>query len=168
MVSLTSRVEPCHLQEVKALLLSYENRLETVEQTSLGIDGSIPSANVAQTQQNDNGNRGHRNGNRGGGRGNNNRGRGGHNGNFKPRCQICPKHNHTADHCYERYNANYVPDTGNRQGNGDNQRNPGYVNNNGAPRNYNGGQQPSFGSHPSVNVANMGGAQGDGYSDIRT
>lgn len=118
MVSLTSRVEPCTLREVKALLLSYESRLEMTEQSNISIEGSSPSANmVSQTQQNHNtnyhnSNRGHGNGNsnRGGGRYYNYKGRGGRfNNNYKPRCQICKILGHTADRYHERGNFGFVP-----------------------------------------------------------
>ncbi|KAH6827086.1 hypothetical protein C2S53_004692 [Perilla frutescens var. hirtella] len=118
MVSLTYRVEPCTLREVKALLLSYESRLEMVEHLAISTEGSSPTTNMAyQTQQNrnpnyHNQNRGRSNGNfrRGGGRNHTYRGRGGrYNPNYKPRCQICKILGHTADRCHERGNPNFVP-----------------------------------------------------------
>ncbi|KAH6783264.1 hypothetical protein C2S52_008223 [Perilla frutescens var. hirtella] len=110
MVSLTSRVETCTLREVKALLLSYESRLKRVEHSSLSIEGSSPTANIASSNQNvrsssfSSSNRGH------GGRRHNYRGHGGrYNNNYKPRCQICNILGHTADRCYERLVRHFTP-----------------------------------------------------------
>lgn len=119
MVSLTARTEPCSLREVKALLLTYESRLEIADLSTVSIEGSSPTANVAfPTQsgrsygyQNNNRGRGNQYHVRGGGRHNNYRGRGGRfNNNYKPRCQICKVLGHTADRCHERHNPSFSPD----------------------------------------------------------
>ncbi|KAK6128237.1 hypothetical protein DH2020_038010 [Rehmannia glutinosa] len=47
MVSITSRVEPCSLREVYALLLSFEARLENAESSQINMDGSTINANFA-------------------------------------------------------------------------------------------------------------------------
>ncbi|KAK6139741.1 hypothetical protein DH2020_026501 [Rehmannia glutinosa] len=47
MVSITSRVEPCSLREVYALLLSFEGRLENAEHTQINMDGSAININFA-------------------------------------------------------------------------------------------------------------------------
>ncbi|KAK6144515.1 hypothetical protein DH2020_021335 [Rehmannia glutinosa] len=47
MVSITSRVEPCSLREVYALLLSFEARLENAESPQINMDGSTINANFA-------------------------------------------------------------------------------------------------------------------------
>ncbi|KAK6117460.1 hypothetical protein DH2020_048787 [Rehmannia glutinosa] len=128
MVSITSRVEPCSLREVYALLLSFEARLENAESSQINMDGSTINANfAAQTYvprrgggnqffrgrgfvQQPQGNRGGRNNIRSGYY----RGRGGRS-NYKPRCQVCFFTGHTADKCYHRFNANFVPNATNGQ-----------------------------------------------------
>ncbi|KAH6823664.1 hypothetical protein C2S53_004231 [Perilla frutescens var. hirtella] len=48
MIAITSKTEHCTLREVSALLLSFENRLESSNiESSFNIDGSNPSANFA-------------------------------------------------------------------------------------------------------------------------
>ena len=52
MVSITSRIDPWKVQEVRTILLSYETRLEGDKQSSVNLEGSQPSLNlVHQAQQ---------------------------------------------------------------------------------------------------------------------
>ncbi|KAL3642739.1 hypothetical protein CASFOL_013554 [Castilleja foliolosa] len=131
LVSLTSRSasQPVSLTEAHAILLSLENRLETIENPFGNVDDSNFSANLST------GNRGGRNGFSQSNRGrnnssynnNNNRGRGGYNGGnfrgrggrgntFKPKCQICHYIGHTAEKCYHRLNMEYAPAASSNQG----------------------------------------------------
>lgn len=160
MVSLTSRVEPCTLREVKALL-SYATRLEMVDPSNISIDGSSPSAHMAAQTHLDRGcnfqnsnhgqDRGNGNNNHGSGRHNNYRGRGGRfNSNYKPCCQICKVLGHTADRCYERHNPNFQPNTSRRPSNNGGQCNPEY---------QTGGQYTT-----SAHAANVAGTLNGGFS----
>ncbi|KAK6151475.1 hypothetical protein DH2020_014110 [Rehmannia glutinosa] len=128
MVSITSRVEPCSLREVSAILLSFEGRLENAEATQINMDGSSVHVNFAAQTNNTRRGGQHQSyrgrgfmqqtqGNRGGrfpARGGSFRGRGGRT-NYKPRCQVCFYTCHTADKCYHRFNANFVPNSNNGQ-----------------------------------------------------
>lgn len=49
MVTITSKVEASTVQEVTALLLSFEARLETAKHSPLNLEGSQPTANIANT-----------------------------------------------------------------------------------------------------------------------
>ncbi|CAA0829121.1 Unknown protein [Striga hermonthica] len=114
-VAVTSRVEPYSLNEVYAMLLSLESRLDISTQTLVNPDGSIPSANLAQNNSStnqkapspfstNNNTRGGFSNHRGRGRSTNYRGRGGRgyrNSNARPSCQLCGLNNHTADSFYE-------------------------------------------------------------------
>ncbi|KAK6162552.1 hypothetical protein DH2020_002393 [Rehmannia glutinosa] len=126
MVSIASRIEPCSLREVNALLLSFESRLESQEnlQFQINMDGSAPTVNLtSQTPGNRRGGftiggrgrsgnhpHGYRGG-RGNFRGGINRGRAGRfNYGRGIACQICHKTNHTADKCFYRADLHYTPD----------------------------------------------------------
>ncbi|CAA0842052.1 Unknown protein [Striga hermonthica] len=122
-VAVTSRVEPYTLNELYAMLLSLESRLDVTTQSIVNSDGSIPSVNVAShnpsaqkppTQfSNFSHLRGFPSSQRGRGRSNNYRGRGGRGfrNNNRPSCQLCGLNNHTADRCYHRYDSSYPPPT---------------------------------------------------------
>ncbi|KAK6146863.1 hypothetical protein DH2020_020732 [Rehmannia glutinosa] len=158
MVSATSRLEPWSLSELHALLLSFENRLETFENRSVIQDGSF-SVNFTQNTGNRRGGGNHtsrgrgyyhnNNGsnsrdssfnanNRGRGRFGGARGRGGRFGGNRSRCQICHYNNHTAERCFYRADLNFTPNSGPHSGTQQQQHN------------YQ--QQSTFG-HSNVNVA---------------
>ena len=112
-VNLTSRQDSVSLQEAQSLLQSHEMRLDKL-QTSMTLDLTNASANVAYTNSNHRGGRGYQ-GNRGqGGRGGTrhqggcgSRGRG--RSNYRPTCQICKRVGHVATTCYFRFDNDYQP-----------------------------------------------------------
>ncbi|KAL3639631.1 hypothetical protein CASFOL_017538 [Castilleja foliolosa] len=131
LVSITSRspLQPISLNEVHSILLSLENRLETIENPFGNADDAGYSVNLSTgrggrggTQYSNRGrsNQDSTNGGsyrgRGNFRGNGYRGRGGR-GNYRPKCQICHYTGHTADRCYQRMNKDFVPTSNNYQAN---------------------------------------------------
>ncbi|CAA0820292.1 Unknown protein, partial [Striga hermonthica] len=123
-VAVTSRVEPYSLNEVYAMLLSLESRLDIGAQSIVNPDGSLPSVNLSSTNPTAqkisppfptiNTQRGSYS-QRGRGRSNNYRGRGGrgyrNNNNNRPSCQLCGLNNHTAERCFHRYDSTYPAPT---------------------------------------------------------
>ena len=113
-VNLTSRQDPVSLQEAQFLLQSHEMRLDQL-QTSMTLDLTNTSANIAYNNSNQRGGRGfQRNRNQGnqGGRGNNNhrggrgpRGRG--RSNYRPTCQIYKRVGYLAPTCYFHFDNDY-------------------------------------------------------------
>lgn len=103
------RIDSPPIHDIEALLLVQEAQLEKYKQ-ELNI-GHV-SVNVAQGRsnehnQNDNRGRGANCGRGSRGRGNRGRGRGGP----RPTCQLCYKYGHDAFHCWNRFDANFVPPT---------------------------------------------------------
>ncbi|KAK6135727.1 hypothetical protein DH2020_030507 [Rehmannia glutinosa] len=166
-VAATARLEPCSLSELHALLLSFENRLETFENHGNIDDGSF-SINLATHTPHTSNRRGgnipavrgraspqfqpHNGSNRGIGRFSNFRGRGGRFGNNRPRCQICHYNNHTAERCFYRADLNFSPNIGSNYSGNQQQRGNIY-------QQPTLGQQNSFGNS-NVNVANLSNVDG--------
>ncbi|CAA0842912.1 Unknown protein [Striga hermonthica] len=122
-VAITSRVEPYTLNEVYAMLLNLESRIDIGVQSIVNPDGSLSSVNLtsstSKNQKNTstyptyNNQRGSFS-QRGRGRSNNYRGRGGRgyrNNNNMPSCQLCGLNNHTTERCYHRYDSTYPAPT---------------------------------------------------------
>ncbi|XP_047957560.1 uncharacterized protein LOC125203291 isoform X1 [Salvia hispanica] len=114
-VSISSRCEPWTVQEVSALLLSFESRLSMEEGKVGSMEGSQPSLHLAQQamQKKDSTNP-TRGGFNNSGRGNfksNRGGRGGRNlyGSGRLICQLCQKPGHGVDKCWYRYEASPLP-----------------------------------------------------------
>ena len=118
MVVITSKGETWSVQDVAALLLNFESRLEATKSSIINMDGSQPSAHLshapAEKQEihpNRNGsnyNRGE--GNRGGGHFRGRGGRGGYKGRGnRVTCQLCQKPGHMTDKCWYRYQQNFLP-----------------------------------------------------------
>ncbi|XP_042007255.1 uncharacterized protein LOC121755891 isoform X1 [Salvia splendens] len=109
-VTVTSKAESSTVQDVSALLLSFESRIEADKNSSINLEGSQPTANVANSfepkkeggyQQRGNfHNSGRTQGNRGGYAF---RGRGGRSSNNRLICQLCQKPGHSAERCWYRY-----------------------------------------------------------------
>ncbi|XP_042029862.1 uncharacterized protein LOC121776758 [Salvia splendens] len=116
-VTITSKLEELTVREVSALLTSFERRLDSaVKNSSINREGSIPTANLVQAEnQRSNSNSNFRNGR------NNYRGNGGRSFNFRGRggragrsggkiiCQLCQKPGHGANKCWHRFEQNFVP-----------------------------------------------------------
>jgi hypothetical protein len=105
--------------ELLSQMLSFESRLDLLQQGSSGSQSSINSASRGggRTSGNRGSVRGHgqSGGGRGRGFGSGGRGRGASNfGGQKPRyngqCQVCFKEGHSAATCWHRFDADYVPD----------------------------------------------------------
>ena len=119
MVTITSRGDMWTVQDVTALLLSFESRLDSGKQSTVGADGVLPTANFAQVsgQRRDNNyqsNRGGFSGKSEGGRGHfggrsSRGGRGGRGFSSKIICQLCQKPGHGADRCWHRFEQSFTP-----------------------------------------------------------
>ena len=110
MVNVTSRDSGWSVQDVGALLHSFESRLEAARSSPLNTDGSQPSANVAFTNNHRDGRNGVSNPPRSDGR--SYRGRRGGRGRFgtgRLTCQVCQKPGHSADRCWYRFDQGYSP-----------------------------------------------------------
>ena len=113
-VNLTLRQDSVSLQEAQFLLQSHEMRLDQL-QTSMTLDVTNASANVAYNSYNNRGGRGFSGNRNHGGRGNSNHrgGRGGYHGrgrsNYKLTCQICKRIGHLATTCYFHFDNDYQP-----------------------------------------------------------
>ena len=113
--SIISRLDPYSIDEMEALLLAIESRIEKCNQLKVASSNlALPvQANVAQTSTNSSwqGRGSHsqsrgRGGFRGRGRSGHGRGRGDYSGN-KPQCQVCGKYGHSAWECYHRFNPHF-------------------------------------------------------------
>ncbi|KAH6791771.1 hypothetical protein C2S52_002248 [Perilla frutescens var. hirtella] len=115
MVTITSKSENWSIQNVQALLMSFESRLESFRGVVINTDRSQPSANIfthsfnrrngplAGQGNRDMGYQGNNQNNRGGKCG---RGRGRSQG-HRTSCQVCKKPGHTAYRCWHRFDHNY-------------------------------------------------------------
>lgn len=148
-VTITSKADSWSVQDMSTLLLSFESRLESTNNSSINLDGSQPSTNIAQatSQRRENFSNHHRGGFAGyrrieGGRGTGYRGGRGGRGRFssnRPNCQLCQKPGHTADKCWYRFEKNFTPQNPHQQ----QLQQPNH-----------GQDQPSiFGRHPTANMA---------------
>lgn len=150
MVTITSKADSWKVQDVNALLLSFESRLESAKSPSINLDGSQPTANFTQTsgqkrewnlqgsrRSNSNYGRGE------GARGSGYRGRGGRgrNGGSRISCQLCQKPGHTADKCWYRFEQGFMPQAPQPR-----QHQPTY-------QQLNNGQQSIFSRNPAAHVA---------------
>ena len=120
-VTVTAKTHDWTVQDVAALLHSFESRLEdpSAQISKINIDGSVPSVNLAHTS----GGRkdGFHQGRGGGSNFNRNGGgrgsvfRGGRSGGFRGRgngrliCQLCQKPGHSSDRCWYRFEPSFMP-----------------------------------------------------------
>ncbi|XP_042022195.1 uncharacterized protein LOC121769454 isoform X2 [Salvia splendens] len=118
MVSITSRIDPWKVQEVRTILLSYETRLEGDKQSSVNLEGSQPSINLVHQAQHkkdvppQQGREGYHTSGRGdSSRGGYRSGRGGRGrvSGGKLVCQVCQKPGHGAERCWHRFEHNFAP-----------------------------------------------------------
>ena len=117
MVTVTSKANVWSMQDVGALLLTFDSRLDSSKQLSITSEGSQPSVNIAHSgfQRRDSQSPSNRGNFGGGNRGGNHGfrgGRGGRGGRFsgnKPTCQVCQKPGHTADRCWHRFEQHFQP-----------------------------------------------------------
>lgn len=117
MVTVTSKANVWSVQDVGALLLTFESRQESSKQLSITSEGSELSVNIAHSgfQRRDSQSLSNRGNFGGGNRGGNHGfrgGRGGRGGRFsgnKPTCQVCQKPGHTADRCWHRFEQHFQP-----------------------------------------------------------
>ena len=118
-VTITSKANSWSVQDATNLLLSFESRLESIDVSPINLDGSQPTANLAQAtgQKREGPSRNNRGvfvgyGRNEGRRGIGYRGGRGGRGRFSSNrlvCQLCQKPGHTAERCWHRFEQNFVP-----------------------------------------------------------
>ena len=114
MVSIFSRIEPWTVQEVCALLHSFESRLEATAASEGSSEGSQPNLNMvhhSSSLRNDFSPQQNRRGFTGAHRGSSRPPRGGRGsrGYGKLICQLCEKPGHVARKCWHRFEQSFAP-----------------------------------------------------------